>query len=63
MGGHPYQYLVEYDDDLQAALDRLRTEVFRSGRYYGAKRNPKSPEEALELAGETGRARSWTSWK
>ena len=54
MGGHPYQYVVDYDDDLQAALDRLRSDVFQKGQYYGAERKPKSPEEALELAGETG---------
>ena len=36
MGGHPYQYLVEYDDDLQAALDRLRNKVCGSGALCGA---------------------------
>ena len=54
MGGSPYQYVVEYDDDLQAALDRLRREVFRKGEYYGADRGPETPEQALELAEETG---------
>ncbi len=54
MGGHPYEYVVEYDSDLQAALDRLRQKVFREGRYYGAEQRPKTPEQALELAGETG---------
>ena len=54
MGGHPYQYVVDYDDDLQAALDRLRKEVFRKGDYYGADKRPATPEDALELANATG---------
>jgi len=54
MGGHPYQYVVEYDDDLQAALDRLRQDVFARGEYHGAERRAKTPEQALELAEETG---------
>jgi hypothetical protein len=54
MGGHPYQYVIEYDQDLQAALNRLREEVFRSGDYYGAEKAPASPEQALEPAEETG---------
>jgi hypothetical protein len=54
MGGHPYQYVVAYDDDLQGALDRLRRDVFERGDYHGAERRPKTPEQALERAGETG---------
>jgi len=54
MGGHPYRYVVDYDDDLQAALNRLREEVFRKGDYYGAERKPKSPEAAVKASGDTG---------
>lgn len=54
MGAEPYQYVVDYQDDAQAALDQLRHEVFCSGQYRGADRGPKTPEEALEKAGESG---------
>lgn len=54
MGAHPYQYVVDYREDAQAALDKLREEVFRSGQYQGANLGAKSPEEALEIAGEDG---------
>lgn len=54
MGAHPYQYAVDYQDDVQAALDQLRQEVFRSGQYHGASRGAKTPDEALEKAGEDG---------
>ena len=54
MGGEPYQYVVDFNDDLQLALDRLRSETFSKGQFYGAERKPKSPKQALELAGETG---------
>jgi hypothetical protein len=54
MGGHPYRYVVDYDQDLQAALDRLRAEVFRRGEYYGADPKHKNPEAALKASGETG---------
>jgi hypothetical protein len=33
MGGHPYFYFVEYQDDMQAALDALREREFEAGRY------------------------------
>ncbi|MDH4338684.1 MAG: hypothetical protein OEX18_15580 [Candidatus Krumholzibacteria bacterium] len=54
MGAHPYQYVVEYDEDVQAALDRLRADVFRNGRFFGAERNPRTPEQAVKQTGETG---------
>jgi hypothetical protein len=54
VGGHPYRYVVEYDEDVQAALDRLRTEVFRNGEFFGAERNPRTPAQAVKQAGETG---------
>ena len=33
MGGHPYWYVVAYDANLEAALERLREREFRAGRY------------------------------
>ena len=54
MGGHPYDYVVDYDENLQAALDRIRADVFERGQYYGADRRPKSPEAAVKASGETG---------
>ena len=54
MGGHPYRYVVDYEQDLQAALDRLRADVFRRGEYSGADQKPKSPEAAVRASGESG---------
>jgi hypothetical protein len=33
MGGHPYWYVVPYQQNLQAALDDLRAREFKAGRY------------------------------
>jgi hypothetical protein len=38
MGAHPYWYLVPYEADLDAALQKLRLREFRAGRY-----NPVTP--------------------
>jgi hypothetical protein len=54
VGGHPYQYVVDYDSDIQRALERLRAEVFASREFYGAERCPATPEAAVEQAGENG---------
>jgi len=54
MGAEPYQYVVDYEEDIQAALDKLRKQVFESGEFDGAELNPSTPEEALEMAGEGG---------
>jgi hypothetical protein len=54
MGAEPYWYFVDYEEDIQSALDKLRMQVFESGAYNGSEFNPSSPEEALELAEEDG---------
>lgn len=54
MGGHPYQYVVEYEPDIQAVLERLRADVFREGKYFGSDRKPASPQVAVKQAGDTG---------
>lgn len=56
MGAEPYDYVVPYDPDPQAALERLRADVFASGRYRGAEDTPESPEEAFEMMDEDGTA-------
>jgi hypothetical protein len=56
MGGEPYEYVVDYESNVQAALEKLRQQVFASGKYNGAERKPRSPEHALELAGADGTA-------
>ena len=54
MGGEAYQYVVDYQFNVKAALAKLRQEVFASGEYNGAERKPTSPEEALEMSGADG---------
>jgi hypothetical protein len=34
MGAHPYWYFVDYDPDVQSALDLLREREFQAGRYH-----------------------------
>ena len=36
MGGDPYCYFTRYQNDIQAALDALREQEFKAGRYYPA---------------------------
>ncbi len=54
MGGHPYQYMVEYEPDIQAALNKLRQKVFDSGDYFGSEMNPLTPMAAIEASDGTG---------
>ena len=56
MGAEPYQYTVPFEQDIQAALDKLRAEVFQKGLYRGADMNPANPEEALEMMDADGTA-------
>ena len=56
MGAEPYQYFVNYEPDVQAALDKLRTEVFASGEFNGSELSPATPEEALEMTDADGTA-------
>lgn len=69
MGGHAYYYVVNYQKDVQAALDELRDKEFKAGRYNPVIRNLEFPltagspspgpkhatiEEAREASGEEG---------
>jgi hypothetical protein len=56
VGAEPYQYVVPFEADAQVALEKLRGEIFKAGRYRGANRGAKSPEAALEQAGDSGTA-------
>jgi len=56
MGATPYQYVVDYENDVQEALNKLRQKVFESGEFNGADLNPGTPEEALEMTEEEGTA-------
>jgi len=40
MGGHAYWYTVDYQEDVEAALDALRTREFLAGRYNPVIRYP-----------------------
>ena len=56
MGAEPYEYFVKYEDDVQAALDSLRADVFARGAFSGAEFGPATPEEALEMTDADGTA-------
>ena len=54
MGGWPYQYIVPFQEDAQAALDALRADVFARGDYYGSETRPRTIKEAVARSGESG---------
>ena len=70
MGGHFYHYIVDYQPDVDAALQQLREREFRAGRYYPVLRYPeqflagptppspgaghRSIRDALKASAETG---------
>jgi len=54
MGAVAYDYTVPYEDDIQAALDKLRCRVFESKQFNGAEFDPPTPEAALELTEADG---------
>lgn len=69
MGGHAWFYFVDYDPDIDAALQRLRQREFQAGRYHPAVRLPQFPvgpqspapgpqhrsiDEAMRAADESG---------
>ncbi|MCG8569742.1 MAG: hypothetical protein MJB14_06355 [Spirochaetes bacterium] len=54
MGAEPYHYLVDYEDNLQSSLDKLRQQVFDSGEFFGVELNPKIPDEALRFTEPEG---------
>src|ERR1700684_2885025 len=69
MGAEPWWYIVEYQEDVERALQDLRQREFEAGRYFPAMKDLKFPitetspapgashssiEEALDAAGEGG---------
>ncbi len=46
MGGHPWFYFVEYQTDINGALQALRRREFEAGRYNPAMWMPPFPVEA-----------------
>jgi hypothetical protein len=69
VGGHPYYYFVQYDADVDTALQELRAREFEAGRYNPAEPFPEFPlgpqspspgrqhttiDEACEEAAEDG---------
>lgn len=43
MGGHPWFYFVDYEPDIDAALQKLRHREFQAGRYNPATPFPEFP--------------------
>jgi hypothetical protein len=56
MGAEPWSCFTNHDPNVQRALDRLRDEEFKAGRYRYAEENPSSIDEALEIADADGTA-------
>jgi hypothetical protein len=54
MGAEPWDYFVPYEPDIQAAMEKLREQEFRAGRFNGSEFNPGSIEEAREVADADG---------
>ena len=69
MGANPYWYFVPYEDDVDAALQKLRLREFQAGRYYPVTPRPTFPvdlsapvrgakhasiEQVMEQGDETG---------
>ena len=57
MGAEPWFNVVPYEEDIAAALQKAREEVFRTGNYTRTgRKKPGSIEEARERGGEDGTA-------
>ena len=54
MGAEPWQYFVPYEQDTQAALEKLKEREFRAGRFRFSEENPTTIEEAREIADADG---------
>jgi hypothetical protein len=56
MGAEPWQYFVPHQSDLQAALEQLKQEEFRAGRFRYSEEGPQTIDEAREIADADGTA-------
>jgi hypothetical protein len=54
MGAEPWSYFVDYQTDVEQALQELRAVEFAAGRYRYAEEQPQSIEEAIEIADADG---------
>jgi hypothetical protein len=53
MSGIDWHYYIPYEDDVQAALQKLRQQEFEAGRFYMSEKKPATIEEAIENGEET----------
>ncbi len=56
MGAEPWDYFVEYENDIQAVLDKLKEREFQAGRFRYSEENPSTIDEAREIADADGTA-------
>ena len=49
MGAHPYFYFTPYQENIQRALDQLRAQEFKAGRYDPAMRTADPPRYMFEM--------------
>src|SRR4051812_4095298 len=56
MGGEPWSYYVPFEESVQAALEKLRQQVFESGEFRGSEMHPDTMEEAFANMGAEGTA-------
>ncbi len=57
MGAEPWDYFVPYEEDVQAALEKLRQREFQAGRYRNySETKPATISEAVENADASGMA-------
>jgi hypothetical protein len=56
MGAEAWNCFTNHDANIQRALDRLREQEFRAGRYRYAEHNPSSIDKAIEIADADGTA-------
>ena len=56
MAAEAWDYWVPYQANIEVALQSLRQQVFRSGRFRGSEQKPLTPEEAVESMGADGTA-------
>ena len=54
MGAEPWQYFVPYEQDTQAALEKLKVRDFRAGRFRFSEEHPATIDEAREIADADG---------
>jgi hypothetical protein len=54
MGAEPWDYFVPFEDNIQAALDKLRVHEFQAGRFRGSEEGHATIEEVMNNMGADG---------